>query len=212
MLGPALKRAGLVAAPALAAVAGPAGVASAAPPVTVDRTADQVVLANGFVRAVFDLRHPQLATLQADFEGAGNYGRNLTSGIVLERNDGAEHASSAGAAPGLSVTVPVQTADAARVQIDGVVDDVNNPLVTSTWTLALNSGSRALDLAVDAHALRAAPVRAVRLAYALAPTSVYGFFDRGATQRLASDAPYFASADHLQRFYALGGGGGAVDI
>jgi hypothetical protein len=67
-----------------------------APPVTVSHDGQQLVLANGYVRAVFDLEHPQISSLAADFHGAGNYGGDLTqngddplhrSGIVLERTD-----------------------------------------------------------------------------------------------------------------------------
>src|SRR5438477_395512 len=80
----------------------------------------------------------------------------------------------------------------------------------SSWTLTLARGSRMLDLAVDGQVLHDAQVKDVSLGYELSPSSVYGEFDRGATQRIASTAPYFASTDPLHRFYAMGGG--AVDM
>jgi hypothetical protein len=207
--------------PALAVIGPPApAAASDTLPATVARSGNELLLANGFVRAGFDLSHPQIDSLQADFHGSGNYGGDLTasgadslnrSGIVLERTDAAgEHASSAGATSSLVVKVLKNGPDMAQVRIDGVVDDASQPLVTSTWTLTLQRGSRTLGLGVDAHALRGAQVGSLRLSYELSPTSVYGLFARGATQRIGSLAPYFASTDALQRFYAIGRG--AVDV
>jgi hypothetical protein len=102
-------------------------------------------------------------------------------------------------------------ADAAEVRVDGVLDDANDPLATSSWTLTLRRGGRNLGLAVSAHALRdATDVAGLRLVHALTPTAAYGQFARGVTERIDSPAPYFASGSRLHRFYALGGG--AVDV
>ena len=83
---------------ALALHGAPAANAASGAPVTVSRDGHQVVLANGYVRATFDLDHPQISSLEADFHGRGDYGADLTqggadplhrSGIVLERTDAA---------------------------------------------------------------------------------------------------------------------------
>jgi hypothetical protein len=64
--------------------------------VTLQRSADGITLANGFVRAHFDLRHPGIDTLQGDLAGGGSYGADVTtsgadalsrSGVQLERTD-----------------------------------------------------------------------------------------------------------------------------
>ena len=122
-----------------------------------------------------------------------------------------EHASSQAAGPRERVTVLRDTADEASVRIRGVVDDAADALATSTWTLTLTRGSRALQLDVRARALRDADVGGLRLAGAFAPQATYGQFARGVTERINSSDTYFASDSRLHRFYALGGGA-AVDV
>ena len=71
---------------------------------TLERSADRITLDNGYVRAEFDLEHPQIDVVRADFGGRGRYAGDLTaaaagslgeSGIVLERDGpGGPHASS----------------------------------------------------------------------------------------------------------------------
>jgi len=67
-------------------------------PATLTRAPGRLILANGYVRVEFNLSHPQIDIVRADFSGAGNYGRNLLAvgrdpagltrgGIVLERDD-----------------------------------------------------------------------------------------------------------------------------
>jgi hypothetical protein len=154
----------------------------------------------------------QLNVLGLSFEPAGG-GQPLTP--PLDANDppagAGQHASSAAAAPTLRATILDRGGDRAAVRIDGVVDDAGDPLVTSSWTLALDRSSRALDLSVAARAVRdAGDVAGIRLSQELAPAGAFGFFGRGVTERIDSPAPYFASSSRLERFYALGGG--AVDV
>jgi len=72
--------------------------ASSLLPATLTRAPGRLILANGYVRVEFNLTHPQIDIVRADFSGAGNYGPNLLAagrdpagltrgGIVLERDD-----------------------------------------------------------------------------------------------------------------------------
>src|ERR671915_1661937 len=112
------------------------GTARPADSVSLERSADRLALDNGYVRAEFDLAHPQIDVVQADFGGHARYAADLTvdgagplgqSGIVLER-DG--HASSTGAGPDLRVRVLRDGRREVVVRIDGIVDDASEPLVT----------------------------------------------------------------------------------
>jgi hypothetical protein len=47
--------------------------------VTLQRTASQVTLDNGYVRVGFDLAHPQIDLIQADFGGRSRYAANLAA-------------------------------------------------------------------------------------------------------------------------------------
>ena len=57
------------------------------PTVTLQVTADEVVLANGFVQVAVDLRAGSISRLQADSAGLGEYGSSVLAGrgLVLER-------------------------------------------------------------------------------------------------------------------------------
>src|SRR3954451_16072917 len=93
----ALLRCGMLLAAILFVTAvSPSSASAADLPVTLTRTADEVVLANGFVRVGFALHHPQIDVLQGDFQGSGAYGADLTAsgpdslgrnGVVLQRTD-----------------------------------------------------------------------------------------------------------------------------
>ena len=64
--------------------------APAASGVVLDESGDHVTLQNGYTHLTFDLAHPQIDDVRADFTGRGDYGPSLTapgSGIVLERHD-----------------------------------------------------------------------------------------------------------------------------
>lgn len=214
--------------------------ATALLPTTLTRAPGRLILANGYVRVEFNLSHPQIDIVRADFSGAGNYGPTLLAvgrdpagltrgGIVLERDDATmesasastggaavvlarAHASSQGVAAPPRVIVLAEAPGLVRVRIDGIADDPIMPLVTSDWTVSLAAGARAFTLDVAAHALHDADnVAGIRLSSYLAPFSIYGFFARGVEQMMNSRAPFFASDSPLRRFYALGGGG-SVDL
>lgn len=133
----------------------------------------------------------------------------------LSANDAApgtaDHTSSEGAGPNLSVHVLQDTPSTVRLRIDGIVDDVQNPLLTSSWTLSLTRGARAFSLTTRTTVLRHAEVAGIDVAAYLAPTSVYGLFQRGVEQIMDSPQPYFASNSGVHRVYTLGGGG-SVDL
>ena len=116
-------------------------------------------------------------------------------------------ASTSGAGPDLHATVLQDSPAQASVRIDGVTDDPSNPVVTSSWTLSLDSGSRSFRLQTATHALRTANIAGLRLASYLTPQSVYGLFQRGVVQDMNSPGPYFATTNPLDRVYTLGGGG-----
>lgn len=201
------------------------GTSAPATTVTLQQTANSVTLDNGYVRVGFDLAHPQIDLIQADFGGRSRYAANLAalgtgdplhrSGIVLERDDpdGTAHASSAGPGPDLAVHVLTSTPQLVSVRIDGIVDDPANPAVTSSWTISLAAGQRAFRLATHTRALRAAQVADVHLAAYWSAPDLNAWFDRGVVQMLNNTASYFASTATLQRFYAVGSlGGGGVDV
>ena len=187
--------------------------------VSLERSAGRLALDNGYVRAEFDLERPQIDVVRADFGGRGRYAADLTSaaagplgqsGIVLERDD---HASSEGAGDDLRVRVLRDSRREVVVRIDGIVDDPADPLVTSSWTLALQARERAFRLRTDTRALRDGEVRGVRIGAHLSPQSAHGFFDRGVVQIMNSPNPDFASAGELERAYFVGApGGGTIDF
>ncbi|HEY4461502.1 MAG TPA: hypothetical protein VGN41_02460, partial [Streptosporangiaceae bacterium] len=202
-----------------------AGTPTPATTVTMQRTAGRITLDNGYVRAGFDLTHPQIDLIQADFDGRSRYAANLAgpgagdplhrSGIVLERDDpdGTAHASSTGPGPNLAVHVLSDTPHVVTVRIDGIVDDPADPAVTSSWTISLAAGQRAFRLATQTRALRAAQVADVHLAGYWSAPDLNAWFGRGVVQMLNNPASYFASAATLQRFYAVGSlGGGGIDV
>jgi hypothetical protein len=202
-----------------------AGTKSPATTVSLTRTANQVALDNGYVKVGFDLAHPSIDLIQADFDGRSRYAANMAapgtgdplhrSGIVLERDDpnGTAHASSTGPGPGLAVHVLTNTRQQASVRVDGVVDDPTDPAVTSSWTISLAAGQRAFSLATQTRALRAGRVADVHLAGYWSAPDLNAWFNTGVVQMLNNPVSYFASTAGLQRFYAVGSlGGGAVDV
>lgn len=201
------------------------GTPAPATTVTLQQATDQVTLDNGYVRVGFNLAHPQIGLIQADFAGRSRYAANMAapgtgdplhrSGIVLERDDpdGTAHASSAGAGPDLAVHVLTNTTRYVSVRIDGIVDDAAVPAVTSSWTLSLAAGQRAFSLATQTRALRSAPVADVHVAGYWSAPDLNAWFDRGVVQMLNNPAGNFASTAALKRFYAIGSlGGGGVDV
>ena len=190
----------------------------------------RLTLGNGYIQIGFDLEHPQIDRIQGDFTGAGQYGWNVVAqrvdglarkGIMLERYDierdeqrgqaAASYASSQAAHSSLAVTVVQNTADKVVVRIDGVVDYAPNPLLTSSWTIALAAGERFCQLEITVEALRPGSLASICISSYFSLPSSYGLFERGVVQRINSPVPYFATTNPLHRFYALGGGA-CVDI
>jgi hypothetical protein len=200
------------------------GLPQPATTVTLQQAAGEVTLDNGYVQVGFNLGHPQIDLIRADFTGRARYAADLTatgddplrrSGIVLERDDpdGTAHASSAGPGPDLSVAVLSDTPSQVSVRIDGIIDDRADPTVTSSWTLSLAAGQRDFTLTSRTRALRSGQVADVHLAGYWSSPALYAWFDRGVEQMLNNSAPYFASDAQLRRFYAIGSpGGGAIDM
>jgi len=95
--------------------------ASSLLPATLTYAPGRLILANGYVRVEFNLTHPQIDIVRADFSGAGNYGPDLLAvgrdpaglmrgGIVLERDDATMESVSAitGATDSGAVAPPMQ--------------------------------------------------------------------------------------------------------
>ena len=117
----------------------------------------------------------------------------------------------------LGYRVAVNTTSEVSVVVEGVVDSVDSPSVSSAWTLTLRRGARGIELRVQATALGTANVTAVRLSSDFTPSSLYAGYDKGVLQMMDSPHPYYAapSGNPLRRFYALGGvgdRGGAVEV
>jgi hypothetical protein len=185
---------------------------------------------NGYIQVGFDLEHPQIDVIQADFTGSGQYGRNVVAqgvdglarkGIVFERYDigrdgkmghaAAGYASSQVAHSSLAVTIVQNMVDKVIVRIDGVIDYAPNPLLTSSWTIALAAGERFCQVDISVEALRPGSLASICIGSYFSLPTVYGLFERGVVQRMNSAAPSFATSNPLHRFYALGSGA-CVDI
>lgn len=182
------------------------------PTCTIIRSGDVVALSNGFTCIGINITNPQIFVLAGDFTGKGYYGHNVLSGggITLEREDidGRVFASwTTGASKG--ITVRVNRTDQVILELDGVIDDASAAGVQETWTLSLRQGQRYFDFRRTGKVVRALDkTRAVRHSFSLVPTSLYAFFERGVVQMRNADCnPFYASADTLPRFYALGGNG-----
>ena len=117
----------------------------------------------------------------------------------------------------LGYRVAVNTTSEVSVVIAGVVDSVDSPSISSSWTLTLRRGARGIEVRVEATALGAANVTAVRLSSDFTPQSLYAGYDKGVLQMMNSPHPFYGAptGNPLRRFYALGGvgdRGGAVEV
>jgi len=117
----------------------------------------------------------------------------------------------------LGYRVATNTTSEVSVVIAGVVDSVDSPGASSTWTLTLRRGARGIELRVEAVTIAAANVTAVRLSSDFTPRSLYAGYDKGVLQMMDSPHPFYGApaGNPLRRFYALGGvgdRGGAVEV
>jgi hypothetical protein len=200
------------------------GQAFALPPVVVETSSTQILISNGFVKAGFDLVHPQLNLIAGDHTGAGQYSSNLfatgddrsglfRNGFVLEHDflnaDGhfSSAASSLSSTQSIHFTVTQHDPSAATVVVDGVLDSVDESSFVSTWTLNLRSGDRSLGLFVNATATATTQTVSLRLSAYFSQASVFGCFGRGIAQMMNSPTGYFASDEPLHYIYALGDAG-----
>jgi hypothetical protein len=185
---------------------------------------NRIVATNGYVRVEFNLDHPQIDVVAADFQGNGKYGGNLMAhgsledqklfryGIVLEHDllgTGIEtHASSKARSPTMQTKIITNTTTTVKYQIVNVRDDAQKAVVTSDWTITINAGQRYFTLNVTASALVfSARTINVRLSQYFSPTSSLGQFDRGVQQMMNSTQHFFATREKLQQYYALGATG-----
>eukprot|EP01116_Phalansterium_solitarium_P023895 TRINITY_DN8585_c0_g1_i2.p1 TRINITY_DN8585_c0_g1~~TRINITY_DN8585_c0_g1_i2.p1 ORF type:complete len:774 (+),score=222.62 TRINITY_DN8585_c0_g1_i2:59-2380(+) len=194
---------------------------------SVSLSPSRVAIANGYVHVEFNREHPQIDVLLADYTGSGSFNAaaNLLAngqdslnraGIVLERvslvnGSPTVFASSASAGPAFAVTVVTNTSSLAVVSFSGVVDSVQSPTVSSTWTVTLAAGARSFNLSVVSTPVANASVLVVQVSVYSRLASVYGQFVQGAVQMMNSSKTLFATANRMLRAYNLGGGG-SIDI
>lgn len=190
--------------------------------VTVETKSEQVVIENGFVRALFQTGSSAvwMSELYGDFKGLSAYDENLlaSGGLRLER----ENANG-------SITSAMNTKFATKqdmehkkfgrcseVHFPRVQDDATHPTVQESWKFTLCEGDRTLRFDSAGSVVAAASaveVRSVRHALYGKSLSTTAFFDKGVVQIKNAKPTYshFASVDRLQHFYVLGGVG-AIDI
>jgi len=189
---------------------------------------ESLAFSNGFIYFEFDLSHPSINVLKADLTGNGNFQKNLFSsgsdpldlnrqGIVLERQSYYSSstepklelvASSMKVSKSLRIDIIRNTSSEVIVQISGIYDCADTPLLNSIWVLKLLRGDPffTLDVVVEPTQSKASIVSS-QLSMYLPMESVYGFFDRGVVQMMDSLSPIFFTGNKLNHFYSLGGGG-----
>jgi hypothetical protein len=186
-------------------------------------TNDRVVATNGYVQLEFDLVHPQIDVVKADFQGQGRYGANLMAhgldhlyryGILLEHDllvDGKiiTHASTSGTS---LPQVHVLTNTSTKIELQILSVHVND-VISSDWLISISAGQRFFTLNVTVTVLT--PSRHTvdaRVAQYLSPTSSLGQFERGVQQMMNSSHHYFATSEKLHQYYALGETGSLTSI
>lgn len=187
----------------------------ALPDVIVKLTDDIVSLENGFVKVVFDRKHPGISSLAGSYQGYGTYTETLAKwGIRLERED----ASGTHASTDVSLTQPIGVSVSSNNSAVGSVTIKSIPAsskkyVTEDWTLTLIQGSRSLVLQTTGLLNANVLSKAVRHGIYLTATSVTAFYSGpggGTVQMKAAKSvgDFFATdagAPMLQ-WYSLGGG------
>lgn len=109
---------------------------------------NEAVLSNPYVKVKFNfIGGFWVSGLWGDFRGVYNYGPiNLlsTKGIRLEReNEDGSISSSCDLGPRPNVTM-TETSNCASVSVDNVVDDIEKPTVSESWTFSLCQNERTL--------------------------------------------------------------------
>lgn len=179
---------------------------------TINTTASTAILSNGYVCAC--VAPGQLVGLYADFEGRGQYGRNVLSGhgMTLRREDSQGHTyTSATLGPGQVDLVALRNDSAvATVEMANIVDSSAHPAVRETWTFTLLPADRAVTFRSSGGVVRAGvTARSISRYYELRPTALYAWFKGGVVQmkNAGAGSDFYISNDALYRFYSLGGSG-----
>ncbi|KAL0490443.1 4-hydroxy-tetrahydrodipicolinate reductase [Acrasis kona] len=180
-----------------------------------------VSIDNGFLQLEFDVKSPRISKITADFNGVGEYGKNLVGdrGISLEHSlvVGGKvttlSSSRSGAGSNVQVKVVTNTTKSVQVDISNVVDDSSNPFLTSVWSIKVDQSHRDFSLSVDTKCIRDSPdTISVQVGNYLTPTSSFGNFQRGVQQMMNATQNYFGSTNKLTRYYALGDTGSVVSL
>jgi hypothetical protein len=99
----------------------------------------------------------------------------------------------------------MNSSDLLSVTVFDVVDDRNNPLVASDWTLLLSPHSRRINISVTATVLQHQQnVSSLRLSLYAKPHAVVAWFERGVMQTMDNSHRLFASNSTFVRMYATG--------
>lgn len=175
-----------------------------------------VLLQNGFVRAVLTLAPPSLCDLRGDFSGGGHYGKNtLAAAFRLSTMPDADTA-----AERATLVVVDNSSTTAWVQLLNVTDS-SYPTAMETWDVRLARGSRVLEFNTtgaiverrgassesSSSSSSAASSSAVLHTAGFSASSITGHFGKGVVQaRGKGGTMQFASNSSLPRLYALGEG------
>mmetsp|Transcript_9666 Transcript_9666/g.28527 ORF Transcript_9666/g.28527 Transcript_9666/m.28527 type:complete len:821 (-) Transcript_9666:30-2492(-) len=167
---------------------------------------ERVAVGNGYACAVFELAKPRLSTLRGDFAGAGRYGASALAEGQLELEDASGKVFASADAGPATATVLSSAREEVAVEIRGLRDRAEAPMVEEVWTMSLAAGARSVVLKISGRSARAGQVRAVRHSFRLLPSSIYALFDGGVVQMKDQDdgKNYYFSKDGLARLYALG--------
>ena len=212
---------------ALAALALISARAQAPVPCTINIADGAVVLANGYVRAVFNLTRGSLAGLFGRWAGDGDFSASpnvagAVDALPFFDRRGALAVSRAGTAGGapdsttasfdraapLAATVVADTPDFAAFSV--ALGDAAAPLLAVTLTLGVSAAApRALAVTAVATALADFSAELVELSVLAAPADSVAWYARGVRQGMQMPQGAIASASPLARWYGLGPGSAA---
>lgn len=143
---------------------------------------NDIILENGFTKAVFSGVQSSLTSIVADFSGLGNYGSNLlTRPFALEIVIG-NATKIVTSKPKYNVIM--NSDSVVQVEIAGLSDNEDGGIVQEAWVMTLKRDQRFLDLSIEGRVLQTASVQSIRHSLYTGASSIYGLFDRGIVQMM----------------------------
>jgi hypothetical protein len=159
---------------------------------------EKVYFGNQYVRAWFNPSSNQLLGLYGDFEGNGNFTKNvLSKPFHLIAGGSRSLLKPTASSPVSSVITPLKD----KVT---VINKVSLESVDEEWSFVVSVGSRVIELAVTGRTVQ--EISATYLSYGMytnAP-ALYGLFDSGVVQMKDRSAACLGSEERLHRAYFLG--------